>query len=190
MRCRAPWLLGEIFGKSWGNLEGILGKSGGNLGGILGESWRNPQWATWRPLSDHLATTICGATCICDAVFLRNICISNQKIPKDFRDWTVMFGTGGVSLWTLLLHLLLCIEAEVINRSKNKSQTKSLCNTVLCLREGFQKKGGKYAVGFEKTILLFWKSIFPVNHSRTPKTWFTLGVECLYHIQPLRQLWK
>ena len=50
-------------------------------------------------------------------IILMYVCIYNQKIQKDFRDWTVMFGTGAVSLWTLLLHLMLCIRAEVLNRS-------------------------------------------------------------------------
>ena len=66
------------------------------------------------------------------------------------------------------------------------------------LREGCRKKirkkydllpygkgGGSTIVMRKKTILLFCKFIFSEsmqNHSRTPKTCFTPGLECLCHI--------
>ena len=50
---------------------------------------------------------------------------------------------------------------------------------------GLLPNRGGVGEGSKKTILLFWKSIFSEsmqNHSRTPKTCFTLGLESFGHI--------
>jgi len=80
-----------------------------------------------------------------------------------------MFGTGAVSLWTLLLHLMLCIRAEVFNRSVSTTNTSgyetcrdsggTVVSHVFCLPPNYRKDvlpptedGGPLSVFFKLPI--------------------------------------
>ena len=65
------------------------------------------------------------------------------------------------------------------NLGKGSEEKKSGKSVVFC-----QTRGGGISKGKQKTKPQVWKCVFSVsieNHSGTPKTCFTLGLECLGH---------
>ena len=146
--------------ENWGKVQ-IITKISGKIGGKIGEK-----------IGGKIITKIGGKTCgkICGKIITN---IGEKIITK----------IGGNSRWKISEKALKNLWK---NWWKNRWKKGRVQKKSLELVWSLTKPGGRgVSKGRQKSKTQVCKCIFSVsmqNHSRTPKTCFTLGLECLCHI--------